>query len=80
MTRMVAFNTEKTDSTNVGLMSADERLAEVADILATGLLRLRFRTRVTGDKFLGNSTFGLEVGRRVSPHVDNVLGKERAHE
>lgn len=61
---------------DVNRMTADERLSEVADILATGLLRLRFRTRVAGESFLGESTFGLEDERRDCPHVAHVVGKE----
>lgn len=57
-------------------MTSDERLDELSDILATGLLRLRFRTRVAEGSFLGNSTLGLEVGREVSPHVAHLVGKE----
>ena len=51
---------------NVNQMTAEDRLSEVADILARGLLRLRFRTRVATESFLGNP---LEVERDNSPHV-----------
>ena len=60
------------DPTN---LSADDRLSEVADILATGLLRLRFRTRVAGGSFLANSTIELEGGRPRCPHVADVQQK-----
>jgi hypothetical protein len=61
---------------DVNQMTAEERLSEVADILATGLLRLRYRTRVAGGSFLGDSTIPLEAGREDSPHVAHLVGKE----
>jgi len=57
---------------NVNQMPADQRLSEVADILATGLLRLRFRTRVVGEDFLRNP---LEGGRPRRPHVADLKRK-----
>ncbi len=58
---------------NMNQTPAEERLSEVAEILAAGLLRLRFRTRVGGGDFLRNP---LELGRRNSPHVAELVGKE----
>ena len=60
---------------NVNQMTAEERLSEVADILAAGLLRLRFRTRVAGESFLGDSAIPLEAGRARRPHVADVQQK-----
>jgi hypothetical protein len=57
---------------NMNQTSAEERLSEVAEILATGLLRLRFRTRVAGKDFLRNN---LEAGRNNSPHMVTSLKK-----
>ena len=57
---------------NMNQTSAEERLSEVAEILATGLLRLRFRTRVAGEDFLRNN---LESGRNNSPHMVTSLKK-----
>lgn len=72
---MVAFHTDRMDHSGVVGMTGDERLSEVSGILATGLLRLRFRTRVAGGSFLGESTFGLEVGRPGCPHVADLQQK-----
>jgi hypothetical protein len=57
---------------NMNQTPAEERLSEVAEILATGLLRLRFRTRVAGEDFLRNN---LESGRNNSPHMVTSLKK-----
>ena len=57
-------------------LTADQRLSEVAAILATGLLRLRFRTRVAGEEFLGKPPFCLEVGQPRRPHVPHARKKK----
>jgi hypothetical protein len=57
---------------NMNQTPAEERLSEVAEILATGLLRLRFRTRVAGGNSVRNN---LESGRNNSPHMVTSLKK-----
>ena len=54
---------------NMNQTPAEERLSEVAEILATGLLRLRFRTRVAGGNSVRNPTINLESWRNNSPHM-----------
>ena len=65
-----------TYSATADVLSADERLSEVADILAAGLLRLRFRTRVASEDFLRKPSFGLEMGRARRPHVPHARKKK----
>ena len=52
-------------------MSADERLDEVAGILATGLLRMR---RQGGEKRRFSGRNCLEAGRRRRPHGAELIG------
>ena len=56
------------------LMSAAERLAEIGEILATGLLRLRAREREAGDH--GDLSLDFPASRSV--HAKNRKGREKA--
>jgi len=64
------------DPTNPANMTPEERLAEVADILATGVLRLRSRSALAGQAapFPGHETSveseqtGLDDCGKTSPH------------
>ena len=56
------------------LMSAAERLAEIGEILATGLLRLRAREREAGDH--GDLSLDFPASRSV--HAKNRKRREKA--
>jgi hypothetical protein len=73
---MVATGSETKSDDHIGgydpdRMTADERLDEVAGILAAGLLRMR---RQVGEKrrFAGRNC--LEVSRRKRPHGAELIG------
>jgi hypothetical protein len=56
------------------LMTAAERLTEVGEILAVGLLRLRAREREAGDR----RDVSLDFPASQSVHAKNRSGKEKA--
>ena len=56
------------------LMTAAERLAEVGEILAAGLLRLRAREHEAGD----HGDVSLDFSANQSVHAKNRRGREKA--
>jgi hypothetical protein len=59
---------------DANLMSAAERLTEIGEILAAGLLRLRAREREAGD----HEDLSLDFPASRSVHAKNGRGREKA--
>ena len=61
-----------------GRMSPEERLAEVAAILARGVLRLHTRAATGGEKSVDSGQKTLDSGRETSSHVSAVSTRRQA--
>jgi len=55
-----------------GRMTPEDRLAEIASILARGLLRLHTREALPAEKLSDSGRNELDSGRETSPHVSVV--------
>jgi len=60
------------DTVDPARMTSEERLAEIASILARGLLRLHMRGALPAEKLSDSGRNKLDSGRETSPHVSVV--------
>jgi len=63
-------------SIDPGRMTPEERLAEVASILARGILRLHMRGALPAEKLSDSGRNKLDSGRETSPDVSVVNAQD----